>query len=399
MPPAPILSQADEPSRADRASAAGPPLRVVLAPNAFKGSMTATRVAAAMAEGVRDVAPDAVLDVAPIADGGDGTVDAFVAAGYTPIPVTTRGPTGDPVRSFIAARGDTVVVELASTCGMALLPGGVPAPLSSTTSGLGDAILAALDHGARDLLVCLGGSASTDGGTGLLTALGATVEDPLGRPVAAGGSGLADIARIDLSGLDPRLAATRITVAVDVSSPLCGPTGAAAMFAPQKGASPTQVAELDAGLRSWSRVLTESTGRDVADLPGAGAAGGSAAALLAVFDATVAPGASVIADLVGLAARLESADVIITGEGRLDQQSALGKGAIDVAARAFAAGVPTLAVCGRIDLPRGELAAAGFAGWADCVSRAEDEARSVARGPALVREATAAVVAGWLRNR
>jgi glycerate kinase len=243
VPPAPILSQGTTPTRAVRSTGgAGSALRVLLAPNAFKGSLLAADVARAMAEGVARVAPAADVVSVPIADGGDGSVDAFVAAGYVRVPVVVRGPTGTPGDSSLAQRGRHAVVELASSCGMTLLPGGVPAPMTATTEGLGDAVRAALDAGVDELLVCLGGSASTDGGTGLLSALGAVLLGAHGDVVPPGGAGLADITRLDLSGLDPRLSRLTVTLAVDVSSPLYGPTGAAAVFAPQKGASDEQVA-------------------------------------------------------------------------------------------------------------------------------------------------------------
>ena len=399
VPPDHILTHEDASPRADRAGGASGALRVVLAPNAFKGSLPAAGVAAAMAQGVRRVAADAEIALAPMADGGDGSVDAFVAAGYDRVPVVTRGPTGEPVGAAIAVLGRRAIVELASTCGLALLPGGVPAPMTSTTLGLGDALLVALDLGCDDLVVCLGGSASTDGGTGLLVALGARLTDGRGATVPPGGAGLADIARLDLSRLDPRLAEARVTVAADVTSPLCGPEGAASTFSPQKGASPGQVAALDAGLARWARVLAEATGRDVGAVPGAGAAGGTAAALLATCAASITPGARVVADLVGLDAHLATADLVITGEGRLDRQSALGKAVVDVLARANAAGVPALAVCGRIDLATADLAAAGFAAWADCVTYAGSEAASIDRVRELVEQATAAALRSWLATR
>jgi len=377
----------------------GRALRVVLAPNSFKGSLSATQAAAAMAAGVRRVAPDADVAVVPIADGGDGSVDAFVSAGHSRVAIVTRGPTGEPGEAALAVKGRHAVVELASSCGMSRLPNGVTAPMASTTEGLGDALRAALDLGADRLLVCLGGSASTDGGTGMLSALGATLTDADGRVVPPGGAGLADIADLDLATLDPRMLTAQVTVAADVSSPLTGPAGAAAIFAPQKGAAPDEVAALEAGLRSWSRVLARVTDRDVAQIPGAGAAGGTAAALLAVFDAGITPGAAVIADLVGLDDRLESADLVVTGEGRLDRQSELGKGVAVVAARALAADVPVLAVCGRIDLTPSELEAAGFAGSSDCVSQTGSDVGAIEHAPSLLAEATATALAAWLRSR
>lgn len=371
------------------------PLRVVIAPNAFKGSLTAQEAAAAMAVGVRAAVPDAQCVLRPMADGGDGSLDAFVASGFARRPVATRGPTGVPVDASFATDGSTAVVELASTCGLALLPGGEPAPMTSTTEGLGDAIRAALDACPSRLIVCLGGSASTDGGTGLLVSLGARLLNAEGAPVPPGGGSLPLVADVDLAGLDDRLRDTVLTIAADVTSPLHGPDGAAAVFAPQKGASGAEVSALDAGLRRWAGVLSRATGRDVSTTPGAGAAGGAAAALLAACGASMAPGAALIADLIGLDDAIAGADVVITGEGSLDAQSILGKGAVAVAERARGRAVATLAVCGVITLDDADLRALGFHSWRDCASRADDPGVAIARAAALVADATADVIGDW----
>ena len=245
--------------------------------------------------------------------------------------------------------------------------------------------------------MCLGGSASTDGGTGLLVALGARLLDADGAPVPPGGAWLARIADLDLSLLDPRLHDTDITIAADVTSPLHGPDGAAAVFAPQKGATPDEVAAARRGTALVGRRAgPRHRSRRRRALPGAGAAGGAGAALLAACAATMAPGAALIADLVGLDDAIADADLVITGEGRLDAQSALGKGAVAVAARARARGVPALAVCGVVDLDEADLRAAGFDGWRDCLSRAENPADAMTRAAELVADATADVVRGWL---
>jgi glycerate kinase len=381
--------------RADLPEAA---LRVVVAPNAFKGSLSAPEAAGAMAAGVRAAVPDAECLLRPMADGGDGSVEAFISSGYVRRPVTTRGPTGRAVNASWATDGPTAVVEVASTCGLGLLPGGEPAPMTSTTEGLGDAIRAALDDGAARIIVCLGGSASTDGGTGLLVALGARLLDAHGAAVPPGGGSLARIASLDLSLLDTRLRDVAITIAADVTSPLHGPHGAAFVFAPQKGATPPEVSWLDAGLRSWGDVLARTTGTDVSAMPGAGAAGGAGAALLAACGASMSPGAALIAELVDLDEAIASARLVLTGEGRLDSQSALGKGAVAVATRARARGVPVLAVCGVIALDDVSLRAAGFDAWQDCASRADDPDQAIARAAELVSAATAAAVRSWLQS-
>jgi glycerate kinase len=364
------------------------PRRVLVAPNAFKGTLSAHEAAEAMAVGVHRARPDAEVRLLPLADGGDGSVDAFVAAGYSPVSVEVRGPTGVPGRALIAVQDGQAVVELANACGLSRLPGGVAAPMTSSTLGLGDALLGALATGATAVTVCLGGSASTDGGAGMLVALGARLLDDAGRTVAPSGAELLRIARLDVSGLDPRLRGVAITVAVDVGSPLHGPAGAAAVFGPQKGATSDDVALLDAGLRHWSSALAAATGRDVAALPGSGAAGGTAAALVAVLGATTAPGAGLIADLVGLDAAIEHADLVITGEGRLDEQTVLGKGAADVAARCLRQGRPAVAVCGEVGVSADAMDALGFASWGDCLAHATDPADAMRRPVELVALAT-----------
>jgi glycerate kinase len=266
--------------------------------------------------------------------------------------------------------------------------------MTSTTEGLGDAILAALDSSPARIVVCLGGSASTDGGTGLLTALGARLTDADGVPVPPGGGWLGRIAQVDLSMLAQRLPRTAITVAADVSSPLHGPHGAAIVFAPQKGATPDEVASLDAGLHSWAAVLADATGRDVASAPGAGSAGGAAAALLAACGATMTSGSELIAGLVGLDEAIAGADVVITGEGRLDSQTVLGKGAAAVAERAGSLGVATIAVCGVID--ESALRSAGFALGRDCLSRVGRPEEAIAHAADLVADASADAISAWL---
>jgi glycerate 2-kinase len=370
--------------------------RVVVAPNAFKGSLSARAAAEAMARGVASVVPGAHVTLMPVADGGDGSVDAFVAAGFTRIPVEVRGPTGQSTSSAFAMRDTVAVVELADACGFARLPDGIPAPLTSSTLGLGDAIRAALDAGARSILACLGGSASTDGGAGVLVALGARLLDDHDADLVPCGASLPRVARIDLSGLDPRLGGCPITALVDVGSPLFGPDGAAMVFAPQKGADATQVAELDAGLRTWSAAVVAATGRDVAGVPGSGAAGGTAAGMLAALTCEIRSGADVIADLVGLDEQIARADLVITGEGRLDDQSPLGKGVVGVAARAGAAGVPVIAVCGALAISDRRLRELGFAGWTESMSYAIDMTDAVARADELVAIAASDAIRDWL---
>ncbi|SDN89922.1 glycerate kinase [Klenkia soli] len=327
-------------------------MKVVLAPDKFKGTLTAAEVAAAVVAGL-----PASTDVVqlPVADGGEGTAAAALAAGAVARTVRVTGPTGEPVDAVLALLGDTAVVELAGASGLAVLPGGVPAAQTATSAGTGELVRAALDAGCTRIVLGVGGSACTDGGAGLLTALGARLTDAAGADLPPGGAALVRLHAVDLAGLDPRLAGTEVVLATDVDNPLLGPTGAAAVYGPQKGADPDDVVALEAGLARWAAVL----GGDP-DVPGAGAAGGVGFGALAVLGAVRRPGIDVVLDLVGFDAALAGADLVVTGEGSLDEQTLHGKAPAGVAARARAAGVPVVAVAGRCLLDAEQLRAAGF---------------------------------------
>ncbi len=335
---------------------AWPPARILVAPQAFKGSLAAADVAAAIAAGLRAgwpwLTPPAITCL-PLADGGEGTVQALVAAHESPGTITTievAGPLpGQRVRAdlgWLPGAVPTAVVEMAQAAGLPLVPPDQRDPTLTTTAGVGDLIRAALDWGAGRILVGLGGSATNDGGAGLAHALGARLLEAQGRDLPPGGLALADLARIDLTGLDPRLAQTTIIGLTDVTNPLCGPLGASAVYGPQKGATPAQVGHLDAALAHFAAIIQRDLGRAVAEIPGAGAAGGLGAGLLAFTGATLHPGAEVVLDALACDARLAEADLVITGEGRLDDQSAFGKLTGTLAARAKAQGVPLLCVVG-----------------------------------------------------
>jgi glycerate kinase len=288
----------------------------------------------------------------PVADGGDGTLVVLLAAhrGTARVDmVRVHGPTGRMRGARLGWLGPAVaVVEMAEAVGIRLLRGRSD-PMGSSSRGAGELIAAALERGAERVIVGVGGSASTDGGTGILAALGARVLDRAGRPVPPGGGSLHRVARVDLDGLDQRLARCRVEVAVDVWSPLFGPTGAASVFAPQKGADAAQVAQLDDGLRGFAEVLERASGRSgLATEPGSGAAGGAAFGLAAV-GAVLMGGAALVCDEVGLDAALAGASLVLTGEGRLDSQTRAGKAPAEVADRARRAGIPCIAVCGSVD--------------------------------------------------
>lgn len=364
--------------------------RVLVAADKFKGSLTAVQVAERVTAGLRRVVPDLEVEALPVADGGDGTVAAAVAAGFERREVRVAGPLGHEVTAAFALRGDTAVVEMAEASGLQRLPAGVFAPLTASTYGSGELLRAALDAGARTIVFGVGGSATTDGGAGMLTALGARFLDAEGEPVTPGGWGLAELARADLSGLDPRLASVDLILASDVDNPLTGPEGAPAVYGPQKGASPDDVETLDAALAHCAKVLEEAIGARAAEYavaPGAGAAGGIGYGAL-LLGARFRPGIEVMLDVLGFAPALERASLVITGEGSLDEQTLHGKAPAGVAAAARAAGKEVVAVCGRLALPPEALERAGI-GRAYPLTEAEpDVARCIAdAGPILERVA------------
>ncbi len=329
-------------------------MKVVVAPDSFKESLSAVEAAEAIAEGVRAARPDADIDLCPMADGGEGTVEAMVAAtGGEFHQVEVFGPLGElrQARFGILGDGRTAAIEMAAAAGLALVPRERRNPLLTTTFGVGCLIRAALDAGAGEILVGIGGSATVDGGTGCAQALGVVFVNTDGRaaPCGLAGGGLATIGRIDLSGREPRIADCEIRVACDVDNPLTGPNGAAAVYGPQKGATPEMVKALDSGLANLAAVIRRDLGLDVEHLPGGGAAGGLGAGLVAFLGAELQRGLKVVAEAVNLPRRLRGADVVITGEGKLDAQSAAGKTAVGVARIARAAGVPVICLPGQAD--------------------------------------------------
>lgn len=339
-------------------------MRVVIAPDKFKGSLSAPDVARHLEAGLQR-ACGGNLDVLriPVADGGEGTLDAAVGSGFTRRSATVSGPTGAPLRAEFAVRGREAVIELAAASGLAVLPDGLKDATGATSLGTGELIRAALDAGCRQIILGVGGSANTDGGAGVLQGLGAKFLDADGNELPPGGAALARLDWIDFSGFDARLDEARFVLASDVDNPLLGPQGAAAIFGPQKGATPEDVAVLDAALAHFVDVLSAEIGpraRKAAEAPGAGAAGGAGYAAIAVLAATRRPGIDVVLEFTGLAERLAGADLVITGEGSLDEQSLLGKTPVGVARAARRAGVPAVAVCGRSVLSPEQISSSGF---------------------------------------
>lgn len=365
-------------------------MRLVIAPDKFKGSLTAPEVAERVASGARRVDPTIEVVTVPVADGGEGTLDAVLAAGFSSRTVLVAGPTGVRIEAEFAVRGEEAVVEMARASGLDLLPKGRKDPLGATSLGTGQLIRAALDAGCRRIVLGIGGSASTDGGAGLLQGLGARFLDGDDEELPPGGAALVRLASVDLSALDARLTDTEIILASDVDNPLTGPTGAAEVFGPQKGAGASDVVTLEAGLTRLVEVLSATGGLPVpaaeaASREGAGAAGGVGFAAIAL-GATRRAGVDVVLEETGLAAQLQGADAVITGEGSLDEQSLMGKTPVGVARAAAAAGVSVYAVCGRSTLAAEAISDAGFAG-ARALSELEPDAeRSMAEAGPLLEE-------------
>lgn len=333
-------------------------MRILIAPDKFKGTLTGAEAAEAMAAGIRRVMPDADITVQPIADGGEGTLEAVLASGGVRHDTSVRGPLEDTVTAPWALMGSTAVIETARASGLEFV---TPTPEAAGTAhcyGSGELLAAALDAGATEIVLGVGGSAMTDGGSGALRALGAKILDHDGVELPLGGLALSRAASLDLSGLDPRLQSAQLRIAVDVQNPLHGPDGAAHIFGEQKGADADLRATLDAALAHWAQLLQDTTGVNVQQ-PGAGAAGGFPSAFLACANASLEPGFDLVAGLTGLDRKLAQADLVLTGEGSLDAQSQFGKAPLGLADRARDLGLPVLAVAGRITLSEADLAAHG----------------------------------------
>ncbi|EOC3071060.1 glycerate kinase [Cronobacter malonaticus] len=325
--------------------------KIVIAPDSFKESLSAMDVAKAIEAGFREIYPQAHYVCVPMADGGEGTVEAMVAAtGGQIITTPVTAPLGNKVDGFFGLLGDgeTAVVEMAAASGLHLVPAAQRDPRITTSYGTGELILAALERGVKAIIIGIGGSATNDGGAGMMQALGARFLDGEGHELAPGGAALAGLERLDLSALDPRLAQVSVTVACDVDNPLCGEKGASAVFGPQKGATPAMVTELDAALRCFGEQLEAVTGKTIISAPGAGAAGGMGAALLGMLNAELRPGIEIVIESLGLAQAVRDADLVITGEGRLDSQSIHGKTPIGVARVAKQFQRPVVAIAGSL---------------------------------------------------
>jgi glycerate kinase len=371
-------------------------VHVVVAPDKFKGTLTASEVAARVTAGIAAVAPGVPVREVPVADGGDGTVDAALAAGFTRVPVRAEGPVGTPVDTAFAVRDGVAVVEMADVSGLRLLPRDGLAALRASSYGTGEVVAAALEQGCHTVLLGIGGSASTDGGAGMLAALGARLLDADGAELTRGGAALAGLARLELSGLHPKLAAAKVIVASDVDNPLLGPNGAAAIYGPQKGAEPDDVVTLDAALAHWADLLDAATGTALRDRPGAGAAGGVGYGALAALGAELKPGIDLVLELVEFAEALPGARLVVTGEGSLDEQTLAGKAPAGVAAAAVAAGIPVVTVSGRLALAAEQLRAAGIRQAYALTDIEPDLARCLAEPGPLLEQLARKLAEDWL---
>lgn len=323
--------------------------KIILAFDSFKGSAGSLQLAEAAEEGVREVFPDCRTVVFPIADGGEGTVEALRSAMHARTVVCrVTGPLGEPLDASYAVAGTTALIELASAAGLTLVPEERRNPLHTTTFGVGQLIADAVSRGCRRIVLGLGGSATNDAATGILAALGYRFLDSDGQELPPVGASLAKIAEIDSRNALPALRDVQFTLACDVANLFCGPDGAAAVYAPQKGASPADVAVLDAGMKHYASVLKKLAGRDIADVPGAGAAGGVAGGLLPFLNASIRSGIDTVLDLLHFDEALDGASLVITGEGRIDAQSSMGKAVGGILARAAKRGVPVVALAGQV---------------------------------------------------
>ncbi|MEE4885737.1 glycerate kinase [Pseudomonas alliivorans] len=373
-------------------------MKIVIAPDSFKDSLSAQAVANAIASGLAEVWPDAELVKCPMADGGEGTIEALLDACQGQwMSAQVSGPLGDRVEAHWGwlAQSRTAIIEMAMASGLQLLTLTQRDACLTSTAGTGQLISAALDAGAQRVILAIGGSATNDGGSGMISALGARFLDRDDRPLPGGGLALADLARIDLSGLDPRLAGVRVEIAADVDNPLCGPNGASHIFGPQKGASPDQVLALDAALAHFADHSARTLGHDLRDSPGSGAAGGMGFAAKAYLNASFRAGVEVVADLTGLEQALRGADLVITGEGRFDAQTLRGKTPLGVARVAKRQQVPVIVLAGTLGEGYEQLYQHGISAAFALTSGPMDLEKACREAPRLLHERARDVARVW----
>lgn len=362
-------------------------MKIVIAPDSFKGNLTASQVASFIEEGVRRVCPEAEILKVPMADGGEGTVQSLIdATGGRIVAEEVLGPLGQRIKAEYGILGDceTAVIEMAAASGLSLVPANRRNPLLTTTYGTGELILAALNEGCRRVIVGIGGSATVDGGSGMAQALGVKLLNSQGTQIGFGGGSLPDLEKIDVSKIDPRANGVQITVASDVKNPLLGSSGAASIYGPQKGATPDMVKTLEEGLRNFSAIIRRDLGKDIKDIPGAGAAGGLGAGFMVFLDAKVVSGVDTVIEITRLAEKLKDADLVITGEGRMDSQTVYGKTPIGVARIAKKYGVPVVAIVGEASEDVGVVYEHGIDGIIAAISSPVTRAQAMSMAPELI---------------
>jgi glycerate kinase len=365
-------------------------LRIVVSPQAFKHSIGAREAALAIQRGILQAAPDAETILIPVADGGDGTLAALIdTTGGSYREATVTGPLGEPLaaRWGVMGDGETAVIEMALASGLALIPDDRRDPLRATTRGTGELMLAALDDGYRRIIVGLGGSATNDGGAGMASALGARFLDSQDGQLPAGGAALENLTNVDALALHPALSATTVVGATDVTNPLCGDTGASAIFGPQKGATPEMVSQLDRCLANLASVIRSDLGVDVLNTPGSGAAGGLGAGLIAFAGAELRSGIDMVCDVLDFDRNVRGADLVITGEGRADRSTAFDKAPVGIARRARQFGVPTVLVAGSLGPGYETLYQHGIDAIVPIAEEPADLASSLRRGSELLERA------------
>jgi len=370
-------------------------VKIVVATDSFKGSLSATEVCQAIKEGILRADPACQVETLPIADGGEGTLEAMkLSSGGEMISVPCVNPLGEKIRGkyLVLADGKTAVIEMAQAAGLCLIAREQQNPLYTTTYGVGEIILAALDSGYRKFIVCIGGSATVDAGIGMLQALGFRFLNKAGEEIASGGLAIANLRKIEVSGADKRLPECSFQVACDVDNLICGPRGAARVFAPQKGATPEMVEILEDNLRHFSEIVNSDLGIDISDVKGGGAAGGIGASLFAFLNAQLVSGVELVLDSMDFSTKLQGADLIITGEGQLDEQTAYGKVPMGVARRAKEKGLPVIALAGAIGTDYANLSPLGIDAAVSIVNRPMSLEEAMADAGLLLSQCSEAVI-------
>ncbi len=377
-------------------------MKIVIAPDSFKGSLSSARVAQAIEKGIHKADENIITKLVPVADGGEGTVEAFLTAiGGRLILSTVTGPLGKPVKSFfgLLEDGETAVIEMAAASGLPLLKEDERNPLLTTTFGTGELIRLALDKGARKFIIGIGGSATNDGGVGMAAALGVRFLDRQGRNLQFGGGFLHELSSINMEGIDPRVYHSEFKVACDVDNPLCGPNGASVVYGPQKGATPEMVERLDNNLAHFAKMVTVATGLEVKDIPGAGAAGGLGAGLMAFLGAKLLPGVQIVLETVKFNELIHDADLVITGEGKTDEQTLNGKTPAGIAKVAQKYGVPVICLSGGLSAGAEELYKHGFVGLFSIVEGPISLAEAIDNTEALLERAAERIMRLYLAAR